>query len=210
MTMLASSALGLPEIAQFNQRSDARNGWSDHYGALKVGLAYAGLRHCEDYFHAIWQHGCQPPWRMHSPRLLAYNSKAIDEYPILVARTDQAELLHKVGFSNARAVGIPIVYVPTPKLERVQGSLVVFPTHTLIHDTFMDRSSFQRYAAEIKGYSKHFKEVAVCIHSSCIANGLWVKEFEAEGISIFEGASTNDSNALLRMRSLFELSLIHI
>jgi len=204
MSEVRSGFLRLPAVSYFKQRSDTRNGWSDHYGALDVALAYAELRHHDGYFNAIWQHGCHPPWRTHSPGLLAYNSPALEELAIFVAKMEQVELLAGIGVKNVRAIGLPIVYTRSVGRSRRKGSLVVFPTHTLSGESYPDRTPFKRYAEEIGRHAKEFKSVVVCVHPSCIQNGLWVDEFKAIGVPVIEGANTSDRNALIRMRALFE------
>ncbi len=201
---MATLQLAIPPVNRFQQRSDPSNGWSDHYGAIQLAHAYAGVPYHEAYFKAIWQHGCFGPWQDHSPRLLAYNTPNAERLPVYVAREDQAKLLERNGVQNVRAIGLPIVYTTAPSVERRPGSLLVFPTHTLEGESYPDRSKFQAYADEIAALRPLFEHIVVCIHSGCRKNGLWHDEFKAHDVTIIEGASTDDANALLRMRYLFE------
>lgn len=195
----------LPPVQIFTQACAHENAWSDHYGALHTAADYAGLQLPEQYFiRGIWQHGCFGPWQDQSPSVLCYNAPNSLQRPVRVARQDQADLLRTAGYQNVRVIGLPIVYTPDPKVERLPGSLLVVPTHTLIGDSFTDRSAFERYAEEIAQHASRFSRVTVCIHPSCRQNGLWVKEFTNLGYEVVYGASTNDRNALQRMRWLFE------
>lgn len=199
------SALRLPEVKLFRQHSTHLNGWSDHYGALQVAAAYAGVTLPERYFiKAIWMHGCAGPWQQVVPGTLYANSPAGKNWPLYVGRQDEADCLRAHGCASVRAIGLPIAYAPSLGVTRQPGSLLVMPTHTLIGDGCDDRSAFERYADEIKAVAGQFERVVVCIHPNCQKNGLWVNEFSSRGFEIVYGAQTDDVNALTRMRALFE------
>ncbi|HEY8995235.1 MAG TPA: glycosyltransferase family 4 protein [Lacunisphaera sp.] len=195
----------LPPHATFRQFSRHENGWSDHYGAIQTAAAYAGIA-CQPRYavRGVWQHGVFGPWQNQEPEAIVYSTPRARELPVWVARPEQAEVLRAAGFLRVRVAGMPICYTPDTGVVRVSGSLLVVPTHTLAGDKFTDRSAFERYADEIKAVAGHFREVVICVHPACQKNGLWVREFTERGFSIVYGAQTNDANALLRMRMLFE------
>lgn len=194
----------LPPAKAFRQFCCHENGWSDHYGALQVAAAYSGLVVPPRYvLRGIWQHGVFGPWQHFHPSILVYNAPGAAHRPVFVAREDEAELLRQHGFTQVRAIGMPILYVPDPTVPRQAGSLLVVPTHSLVGDKHQDRSAFERYADSIREVAGRFSRVVACIHPNCRRNGLWVKEFTERGIEIVYGAETRDAHALLRMRMLF-------
>lgn len=194
----------LPPHALFQQFCRHENGWSDHYGAVQVAAAYAGIA-CPTHYrlNGIWQHGVFGPWNDVAPDSLCYNVAEARKRPVFVARPDQAELLKRQGYSAVRAIGMPIVYTPAPTVSRSPGSLLVVPTHTLVGDAFTDRAPFENYADEIVGIAHHFRQVVICVHPNCQKNGLWVDEFSRRGFKIVYGTLTNDAHALSRMRMMF-------
>jgi hypothetical protein len=188
----------------FRQYCRHENGWSDHYGALQVAAAYSGLVVPPRYvIQGIWQHGVFGPWQHFHPTILVYNAPGAAGRPVYVTREDEAILLRQQGFKQVRAIGLPILYVPEPTVERIPGSLLVVPTHSLSGDKHVDQGAFERYADSIREVAGRFSHVVACIHPNCRRNGLWVKEFTERGIEIIYGAETGDANALLRMRTLF-------
>lgn len=121
-----------------------------------------------------------------------------------VARRDEADALASNGYQKSRAVGLPLLYVPAHGLARIPGSLLIMPGHSLVGWKVPDRTAYELYAEEMLEAAKSFEHVTVCINPSCQKNGFWVKEFTQRGFSIISGATTDDANALLRMRMLFE------
>lgn len=204
MSLSGASPL-LPPVVPFPQFARHENGWSDHYGALRVAAAYAGAT-LPPFYHlrAVWQHGVFGPWQHYDPRVLIYQTPEARRLPLYVARRDEADYLRREGYPLARAIGMPIAYTAPSGLARTPRSLLVVPTHSLAGYTFPDRTPFERYADEVVAAAADFEKVTVCIHPNCRQNGLWVKEFQSRGFEIVYGAQTNDANALLRMRSLFE------
>ena len=200
-----SMTIQLPTQLNFQQCCRLENGWSDHYGAILLALAHAGLSCPPNHsLHGVWQHGCFGPWQNLSAEALCYSAPNARQMTVGVARADQAELLAAKGYARVRAMGLPMVYTPEVNVARIPGSLLVVPTHTLTGDQFPDRSPFERYADEIQTVAGRFSRVVICVHPNCRRNGLWVDEFSSRGFEIVFGAQTNDANALLRMRMLFE------
>jgi hypothetical protein len=197
--------LALPPARLVRQFCAQENGWADHYGALHVAASYCGLVVPATYaIKGFWHHGCIGPWYEFSPGMLCSNAENGRTDPLYVARQEQADYLRGHGYARPRAIGLPIVYTPTSGVARIPGSLLVVPTHTLIGDRFPARELFERYADEVIAAAAGFSRVVVCISPNCQENGLWVKEFTERGCEIVYGARTNDANALLRMRMLFE------
>ena len=195
----------LPPVNLFQQFCKHADGWSDHYGCLQVAAAYAGVAMPARYFvKSIWQHGCFGPWDEGVVDMLVYNAPDARRRRVFVAREEMAKVMRESGFGRVQAIGVPMVYTHPSGLPRIPRSLLVMPSHSLDGDTHPDLTPFAKYAKEIKAAAKDFDHVTVCLHPSCRKNGLWVKEFTDCGITIIDGASTNDVNALQRMRALFE------
>ncbi len=195
----------LPDVVPFAHRGRHEDGWSDHYGALHVAAAYAGMTLPEHFeIGAIWQHGCFAPWHGVAAEPLVYNAPQAQDRPVLVGRPDQAALLRAAGFKRAQAIGLPITYTRPTGVTRLPRSLLVMPTHTLTGESYPDRTAFARYAEEIHAIAGDFDQIAVCVHPDCRRNGLWIDEFSRYGFAIVDGAQVNDRHALVRMRVLFE------
>jgi len=76
------------------------------------------------------------------------------------------------------------------------------PTHSLASDVLMP--STEQYVLEIASIKDRFGLVAACVSPYCIAKGLWSSQFTEKGIEAIRGAGIADTNALNRMRALFE------
>lgn len=122
----------------------------------------------------------------------------------LVHRKEE-EILLENNNKNAIAIGAPFTYTdlfnPAIHLQRIPNSLLIMPPHGMSYTT--ERWNESRYAEEIRSVIKNFDYTAVCISPNDIEKNSWVNTFSRMGIPIIEGARMNDSNALLRMRSLF-------
>ncbi len=201
----ARAAIALPAVKTYQLVATRDNGWSDQYGSLHVAAQYAGGTLEPGYrMNAIWQHGCEGPWVDFSADLLSNNTPGAKEKFVLVAREEQAALLRSAGYTEAHAIGLPIIYTQPSVMVRQPRSLLVMPTHTLNGEKPADRSAFEKYADEIKAIAGNFARVTVCIHPSCKTNGLWVQEFSSRGFEIIYGAQNTDLNALNRVRALCE------
>jgi hypothetical protein len=118
----------------------------------------------------------------------------------LVTLPDHARFLRLRGHVRARAVGMPFIYADVSGIPRIQGSVLAMPPHSLPYTRH--RWLEREYVDFVQGLRDHFAYVAVCVHSSCMAHGLWAREFRSAGVPVFEGAMTEDANSLLRMQIL--------
>jgi hypothetical protein len=119
-----------------------------------------------------------------------------------VARKDEETFLREGSYQDVRAIGLPIIYTQPSGLSRIPNSVLVMPTHSLASDVLMP--SCERYVEEIAQIRSHFDLVAACVSAYCIARNLWVPQFAEYGIPVVRGAGIADTNALNRMRALFE------
>lgn len=147
-----------------------------------------------------WSHAWGSPHILTDPRLACGESDFnISKDKIWIGNSSEEKYLKIHGY-KAKAIGLPICYLPPQIYKRLPGSLLIMPAHSL--DYTSHDWKFKEYAKQIKLIMEDFSRVAVCLHSSCIKKGYWVKEFEEIGVPIIEGAHASDRNSLLRTRAL--------
>jgi len=118
-----------------------------------------------------------------------------------VARVDEEAYLRSQGYKNAKAIGLPIIYLPDSQTARRSNSLLVVPAHSRDNTTL--NSNFEEYADTVASIRSSFSEVLVCVHPSCWRNGYWIEAFKKRRLTVIKGAFIEDRNALLRMSKLF-------
>jgi hypothetical protein len=176
----------------------------NHYGNLDIAARHCGLAAAPYSIPGEWQHGWHPPEHNIHPELVVGSdglSRFRKRRPIWVAREDQEIFLRNAGYSRVKAIGLPIVYLAKPPVQRLTGSLLVMPLHSLpstMHDWDADG-----YVAQIRAVASRFSAVIACVHPSCFEKGYWVGAFRNAGISVVSGATLGDRNGLARMAALF-------
>jgi len=177
---------------------------SAFYGASAVAAEYCGFSEPPASPRGYWMHAWGPK------QFLVFDSPILYFGPVdlkgksdyhWVDRLDEENLLRRHGYSNAKAIGLPIVYVPDQPVARREGTLLVMPAHSS-EDTTSDWK-FEEYADEIARIRPSFSEVWICIHPSCWEHGYWVNVFIERGFPVVQGALYTDRNALERMYRLF-------
>lgn len=195
--MLQTGDLNLPDVQEI-----PLTGFSSYYGAIAVAAAYCKLSHTPEAMRGVWQHGWTPKHYQFHPIAIGSGVDVLqlkDEY-YWVAREDEALYLQSYGCRNARAIGLPILYLPVRETLRRPKSLLVMPAHSLAytrHDW-----KFDEYAEEIASIRKYFENVAVCVHPSCWKNGYWIDVFKKRDFKVVQGARVDDRNALERIYRL--------
>lgn len=176
---------------------------SSQYGAARIAAKYCGLNtKTHNYTTSIWKHGWHPDFLLSTPeRTVGEHVSDPENTPVYVARQAEAQILRNFGFRIARAIGLPIAYLPPPDYQRRPNSLLVMPVHSLDHS--QHEWQFETYAKAISDVASAFDTVVACVHPSCVKHGYWIKEFQKLGIPFMEGASPNDFNSLERMRAIF-------
>src|ERR1035441_8582286 len=100
------------------------------YGAGKIAAAYCGLKPIPVRLRGHWQHGWQSSHLQVDPRQIASEPVADPaRNPVWVARKDEAEYLQQCGYHGARAIGLPITYLPERSFQRRRGSLLAMPAN---------------------------------------------------------------------------------
>ena len=190
----------LPPPREFALRTWEEAHGGDYYGALQVAAEYCGFSTVPQHFPGVWQHGMIPPWHQFRPEIVVFN--ATRSQRCFVARRDEAEFLRAGGYPRADAIGLPLIYTRHSGLDRIPGSLLVMPTHTLASDVLLP--SCNQYVEEIASIAGRFSRVVACVSAYCISKNHWVPEFAERGIPIVQGAGDSDANSLKRIRALFD------
>lgn len=174
------------------------------YGDQKVAAQYCGMSTPPYGINGEWQHGWIGPERnIHAEFVLGGDGKSYERRKtgiFFVAREDQVDYLKSLGYTRVFAVGLPIVYVDRPKLDRIPGSLLVMPGHSLPETR--EEWDADAYTTYVRSIASKFSLVRLCVHKSCIEKGNWVAAFRDLGVQMLEGAEENDQNSLLLMAML--------
>lgn len=152
-----------------------------------------------------WQHGWYPDYYQegsNDPFVITQN-QAVTDYSHFnfVARKSEENKLHAMGITNSIAIGLPIVYTPFKKIERIKGSLLVMPGHSL--DYISLQTNEDHYLEYINSIKHLFSKITVCIHPSCLRNGYWINTFRNNGYNIVIGVEISNQNAFYRLRKYF-------
>lgn len=172
----------------------------DYYGASAVAARYCGIPFMPIVRGGSWSHGWFPDYI--SAEMVPIFTLPNAQVTHWTATETQAKVIAAAGY-RVRAIGLPVVYVKPPRVERSPGTLLVMPIHSL---EWSDHPhwKFARYADEIEAIRHRFARVVVQIHPSCIRKGYWVTEFERRGFEIIPGFEYTDASALERMARRFE------
>jgi FkbM family methyltransferase len=173
------------------------------YGDREIAAAFCGLGTTPLHFAGEWQHGwiwkeynCHPEMILGSDGLTRQRKSA----RYFVARADQVDALRTYGYTDVHAIGLPMVYLERPNVERIKGSLLVLPSHSLAErNENWDGAEYARYLAPLGG---GFSRVGLCLARSCVAKGYW-KALHPLANDIYVGASVQDRNSLARLALLF-------
>jgi len=193
-----------PQLPPVDKAHPNERQGADPYGATRVAAAYCGYQG-QPHINAVWQHGCLPPWMDDGPYSFPTDHVSIKSrwFPVFVARQAEALLLANAGYRRVKAISSPFLYLPDVGVERRPGSLLVVPVHSLVGVGFAELAAMDAYADYIASIRKSFSTVVASVHSGCLSNGYWTRQFDERGIAWVMGANAADYNALLRMKMLF-------
>jgi hypothetical protein len=169
------------------------------HGGGKVAAAYVGLRAVPESIKGVWMHGWLPDFICELDPDMPFGEQVAADAVRYVASKGHEKYLADSGYP-ARAIGLPIAYLPPKTYARRPGSLLVMPVHSETSTTH--QWQFAEYADQIAALKPHFETVVACVHTSCITNGYWVNEFESIGVPVIEGAHGCDRNSLERICAL--------
>jgi predicted O-methyltransferase YrrM len=175
------------------------------YGDQIVAAKYCGLQSAPYPVNGEWQHGWIVSERnIHPEFVIGSDGRSFDRREtctFYVARQDQVDYLRSQGYKKVHAIGLPIIYVQKPRIERIPGSLLVMPAHSLPETK--EEWNEDEYARYIKSITRRFSIVCLCVHKSCLEKGNWVGAFKDVDIRIIEGADEKDQNSYFRLAYLF-------
>ncbi len=197
------------------QRTGVKRETISHaYGAQLIARRYCEIHEPTPAVPGYWMHGWLPAYHNVDPLFIAQHKREGQgegydfEAQIRddrarevqwVGRQDQAEYLRAHGYRHVRAIGLPIVYVPAPRVRRVPGSLLVMPPHG--HRTHgPDDPVAERYADAIAGIRSRFAHVWVGLNEGDVATQQWIESFRRRGIDVFTTADLGDPDTLVRLR----------
>jgi hypothetical protein len=183
----------LPPIRMVTMRDEA-----DYYGASRIIAKSLGLPFKPKSFTG-WKHG----W-LHAPLKYVEQLTGNSRYTRFLVATKEHELFLRQHNVEAKAVGMPFLYVDTietKSIERMPNSLLVMPPHSLPYTNHA--WSEELYTDQIAALADDFDTIVACLHHSCVQKKLWIDAFEKHGIPWIIGADSTDKNALLRMHRIF-------
>ncbi len=168
----------------------------DYYGAAHLIARSLGLP-TAPISRSSWFHGCDMfpmPREVFSPQ---YNTPGQTH---LVNNKVMEAWFRDRGLPLAIAAGCPIIYTPPSGRERVPGSVLLMPSHSL-----PEMKSDQEHAVEwlqtIATLRTQYPRIAACIHANDVA--FLGPVMDQHGIEYFTGADLK-TDCLPRMRAIFE------
>jgi hypothetical protein len=178
----------------------------DYYGASHNIARGLGLTKIP-YTRASWHHGwykyplCETELIVNEDCVVCCK---VNEVPNLVATKDIEHFLRGKGFPHAIAVGDPLLYTQQTTVERIPGSLLIIPEHS-IKETNVNIECNRKppLPDTIASLKSKFSTVVACIGGFCVSRNNYGNTFEGIGIPWILGAWLYDSFALQRIRNLF-------
>jgi FkbM family methyltransferase len=177
--------------------------YSAMYGSDNIAARYCGFKTPPCAPRGLWQHAWIPSKQplVQADQVFGVTMSHLQSESYWVATKRLEEYLRGQGFLNARAIGMPILYVPTPSIARRGGTLLVMPAHAM--DTTWHDWPTQAYVDAIAALRPHFREIVVCVNASCLANGRWAPAFQAADFKVVRGADGSDPWTLDHLARLF-------
>jgi hypothetical protein len=170
----------------------------DFYGASKLISEYIGLKKTPKSF-ASWSHG-----------VCFFDLKYLEQViwskgwkcNRLIANDNVKSFIANFKVGKVKAVGLPIIYVPSQNIARRKNSVLIMLAHSLPYCKFEhDLSGMFDFCSKLKDDGCY---VCFCIHLDCFLQGRVTAELDKKNIDWFVGSSVEDANSLKRMRNIFE------
>lgn len=175
----------------------------DSYGAIGSLARYVGYKSTPPFNNEVyWQHGWTTDYMLANPLMIA-GVIYIENSLCFVGKKNDEKYLQENGYSNALAIGLPIVYTPDITVKRIPKSLLVMPVHS-IGSTEYKTWDFKKYVDEIKSIRHLFDKIVVCVHPSCLVKGYWIDDFKAEGFEVIIGIDGSKTNAFTRLQYIMK------
>lgn len=184
-------------LLSYENKINVRNE-ADFYGASKLIAENIGLKQAPKSF-ASWSHGVTYCDLKYTEQII-WNKGWVKNR--LVANDKIQSFLSNSEVDKVKAVGMPIVYVPSLNITRRQNSVLIMLAHSLPYTKVdHDLTSVIALCKKLKDDGCY---VCFCIHMDCFLQGTVTSELEENNIDWFVGASPSDANSLQRMRNIFE------
>jgi hypothetical protein len=137
--------------------------YSNLYGSAWIAAAYCKLKSPPFWSGEIWQHGwaygcIKMPEQIFGSFI---NNKKIK---CLVATRKIENFLKSEGYKNAKAIGLPYVYLSDTCVERNKNTLLAMPTHT-VPGSSLDKKKIREYIDYICSLKKSFKKITFCLNA---------------------------------------------
>lgn len=171
-------------------------GEPDYYGASTLIARELGLVSAP-VSTSSWVHGCDifpVPREVFNPH---FDNPAQTH---LVANQRTQQWWYDQGYTRTVAVGCPILYTRPSGVERIPGSVLVMPNHSL-PGCQRDQQHAADWLLMVSKLKQRFDFVMVCLHADDVAE--LAPMAELAGLSWITGAK-HDTLSLPRMRAMFE------
>lgn len=168
----------------------------DYYGASRLISSALGLP-APPISRSTWVHGCDMfpmPREVFSPH---FNTP---DQTHLVAGQIMQDWFRERGLVRAVATGCPIVYTAASGRDRIPGSVLLMPSHSL-PEIISDQEHAIAWVKNVAPLRSRYPHMAACVHSGDV--DLLRPVLEEHGIEYFTGAGVHKS-CLDRMRAIFE------
>jgi hypothetical protein len=167
-----------------------------------VSSRYIGEEMSVSIIKRYWQHAWVNSNFGHTPNVVATESIENKGNIILVSKIDEENYLKNLGY-RSKAIGLPYCYVSNVNEKRIENSLLVMPAHCTKDLSIELSDEYKIFINKVKSQRVFFKKIVICLHYEDFRKNnhdKWVKH----GFEVVVGARTDDSNALVRMKTLFQ------
>jgi hypothetical protein len=120
----------------------------------------------------------------------------------LVETNRVKKFLEGFSFKNVKAVGLPIVYVPSQNVVRHKNSVLIMLAHSLTNVKV--EHELNKVIKFCKALQARGRYVCFCVHADCYKQSNITMELDKNKFDWFVGGSASDVNSLKRMRNIFE------
>jgi hypothetical protein len=170
----------------------------DFYGASQMISEYLGLKQTPMSFSS-WFHGVNYCELKYTEQIIWSKAWVKNR---LIANDKVKSFLTGFKIDKVKAVGLPIVYVPSQNIARRKNSVLIMLAHSLPYCQFEhDLTGMFDFCNKLKDDGIY---VCFCIHLDCFLQGRVTAELDKKNIDWFVGSSVEDANSLNRMRNIFE------
>lgn len=170
----------------------------DFYGASSHIAKRLGLKNIPQSYSS-WSHGCQAEHTLSKEQVTWNPVWTLNK---LVRNAEVASITTSFGVKNVHAVGMPINYVDSIGVNRMEKSVLFMPAHSLSYIKI--KQDIQGLVDKALSLRDHNYYVCFSVHQDCVIQGNITNILEKHDIDWFAGASASDPGSLQRVRNVFE------